>query len=191
MDLDPTTDRSAAIVPLAFWTDHRDIDGEMREFHMVRWVKKGQPGAETEQRVDRAKRNQIIWSTLKPYYEHWLGGLAEPVTGTPLDVWPAVTKGQVDRLRSLHLRSIEDVAAADEDTMRRIGMGARELKRKAEAWVANKDSNKTAGEIAKLEEENELLRGRMAELEEQIQLLAADKGVDPAPKRRGRPPKAA
>lgn len=193
MDVKDPEDRSVSIVPLRFWTDHRDRDGQLVEVERVEWCRKGNSGATTIMTLREVKATPDIWAALQPYYEHWKQGLGDPIDGTPLDAWPACTAGIASKLRSLHLRSVEDVAEADESTLNRIGLGARDLKRKAAAFVANKDANATAGEIAKLERENGELRGRLGELEEQIAELVAASKVEPEvkPRGRGRPRKAA
>ena len=190
VDEDPTL-RNVAIIPLRFWNDHIERDGELVEVDMVEWVKRGHQET-TVKRVSRAQRDETIWPAIKKYYEHWKEGQAEPVNGTPLDAWPACTREMASKLRGLHLRSVEDVAEADESTLGRIGMGARDLKRKAEAFCANKEGNQNAAAIAKQQQQLEQVLARCAELEEQVKLMEAS-GIEApaAPKRRGRPPKAA
>lgn len=190
MDVKDPEDRSVSIVPLRFWSDHKDRDGQLVEVERVEWCRKGNSGATTIMTIKEVQGMPDIWSALKPYHDHWKQGLGDPVDGTPLDAWPACTSGMAAKLRSLHLRSVEDVAEADESTLNRIGLGARDLKRKAQAFVANKGANETAGEIAKLERENGELRGRLGELEEQIAELVAAAEAKPEVKR-GRPRKAA
>lgn len=200
MMIDPTAHDprdKAAIIAEKFWVryvpDEKDPT-KTTAVEMVLWAKKGQhimTGQKTPMRVTQAKRDPTIWATLEPYYQAWKKGQDVPVDGTPLAAWPGVTPEQVERLRNLQVRSVEDVAAMTDADIDRYGMGGIAMRQQARAFIeAKKDRSvvqtelvsrdrKIAEQDARLAEMGELLKQQAAMLEQ----LTADK-----PKR-GRPAK--
>jgi hypothetical protein len=61
--------------------------------------------------------------------------------GTHVKTWPLISKAQCDMLLNANLRTVEDVAGANEDSLRNVGIGARELQQKARAWLDNAQAN--------------------------------------------------
>ena len=192
MDIDRTAyERERPnIAVLRFWTEYEDVPGkpgEPREVHMVEWVKKGTNGATTCEKVARALKADAMREIIDPAYKAWLKGQEEPTEGTPLSAWPGVNPAQADRLKSLHLRTVEDVAGMNDADMNRVGMGALALRDKARAFVAaKKDMAPLAEAVAKKDAEIADLRAQVAELIENMDKLAAANNMP----RRGRPPKA-
>lgn len=81
-----------------------------------------------------------------------------PEFGTPVKDWPSVSPAQVKLLLDINVRTIEELAAASEETQARIGMGGRALKAKAAAWL------ESASNTGKVAEELEALRVQVAAL---------------------------
>lgn len=82
-----------------------------------------------------------------------------PVVGTPIEQLPGVGPSMAHSLKGLNLRTVEDLAAVtDENTIQRIGMGARDMITRAKAWLAQATERES-----KLAEENERLRRMLAE----------------------------
>lgn len=112
-------------------------------------------------------------------YKAWKEGREAPVNGAPITNWPAVSPAQVKALQNLHIRSVEDLAGANEETLGRIGMGARALKQRAIEWLAAaKDTGKMAEELAALRQQNadlqitnESLATRLSELAAKVEAL--------------------
>lgn len=50
--------------------------------------------------------------------------------GTDIRNWPVVSPAQIKNLFELHVHTIEDLAAANEEVISGIGMGGRMLKQK-------------------------------------------------------------
>jgi hypothetical protein len=88
-----------------------------------------------------------------------------PADGTPIVTWPAVGPAQQKSILDANIRTVEDLANANEATLAAIGIGARGLKQKAQAWLD------TAGDIGKTALEVENLRQRMSELESRNKTL--------------------
>jgi len=96
-----------------------------------------------------------------------------PVLGTALRDWPAITPAQIKNLATLHVRSVEDIAGANEETLQRIGMGARDLQNRARNWLrAAEGPGKLAEEVSSLQSANAGLKARNEELSSQLSQLA-------------------
>jgi len=91
-----------------------------------------------------------------------------PENGTPIVTWPAIGPAQQKQILDANIRTIEDLAQANEASLAAIGIGARGLKQKAQAWLD------AAGETGKTALELDNLRQRMAELEARNEKLETD-----------------
>lgn len=92
-----------------------------------------------------------------------------PEDGTPIMNWPALSPAQVRTILSANVRTIEDLAEANEATMARIGMGARALKEKALAWLS------AAEGPGKVSAELHALRTSVEEMTNRVQVLESQK----------------
>lgn len=107
-------------------------------------------------------------------FRDWKAGLEVPVNGTPIVNWPALSPSQCKTFLSLNIRTVEEVATMNEEAIRRVGMGARALKDRANAWLsAAGDTGKTAEKVAALGQENADLREANERMQQQIKELAA------------------
>lgn len=177
-----------------FYIDYEDVPGkpgEPRPVEWCEWVKIGGNGAITADKVARLRKDEVLWPVIERAYEHWKKGQEEPLDGTPLAAWAGVNAAQAERLKLMHIRTVEDVAALTDADFDKIGMGARAMREKARAFIANKQgSAKIEEALAARDEENARLKAELAELQETVKALAAQAGMQ---ERRGpgRPPKAA
>ena len=106
-------------------------------------------------------------------FEDWKAGRATPLSGTAVEHWPVASPSQVKTLLDLKVRTVEDLASANEETLNRIGMGGRALKQKAIDWLASaKDIGKVTEEIAAMRAENADLRARNSDLQSRLNKLA-------------------
>ena len=134
----------------------------------------------------------------KDYYEdaykRWKAGQEIPVQGTPIKTWPVLSPSQVGALIAVHVRTVEDLSTLNDEGLRRIGMGAIDLKQKAQAWLAQaQDKGPLTMEMANLKKENALLKASLDSVMEQVKALqhqpaaapsttiAADDIIDPPP----------
>ncbi len=109
----------------------------------------------------------------KASYERFKEGKETPIDGTPVRDWNALSPAQCKNLISAGCRTIEDMAQANDEALRRIGMGAVELKKKAKVWLqAAKDHGPIVGQVTSLQKKNEQLEGTVESLQEQITLLS-------------------
>lgn len=123
-----------------------------------------------------------VGAQYRAMYDAWRNGQEIPVNGTALKTWPALSPAEIENIIACNVRTVEDLAAADENTLRRIGMGARGHKQRAQAWLdASKDTGKTAAELDSLRAENARQKERLDELERMVAELQ--------PKKRGPKPR--
>lgn len=110
----------------------------------------------------------------RKYAEHKSG--QEPsVDGTHVREWAAIDRATAQNLISASVLTVEDVAAMNEECMKRVGMNARTLKQKAQDWLKMADKRKGAAELEQLRAENGNLKARLEGLEAQIAKLVAEK----------------
>jgi len=108
----------------------------------------------------------------KKSYEAWKEGQEAPVNGTSVKEWSAISPAQCKNLINAGCRTIEDLAGCNDEGLRRVGMGAIDLRNKAVAWLqAAKDHGPLMTQVASLQNENEQLKGSVESLQEQIKLL--------------------
>lgn len=167
------------VIPMNFRKDFVPVPGkpgEFKEVHKVDLVRKGTNGESTPWSIRALEKEQLIWPHIRPYYEAWLKGQEEPTEGTPVDVLPFLPPGLVPHLKSLHIRTAEDLAAVTDADMQRIGMSARMYREKARAYVEAKgDAAKIAEANADLKAENANLRTELDELKALVNSMAADR----------------
>lgn len=181
MDLSQHNDTRPAIVPIEFRTDYEPDPakpGEMRAVDWVKWVKKGGNSSETEDKVARVqKHNAVVWGVIEVAYQAWKRGIDAPVDGVPLDATPFVTREQVKVLRAFHIRSVEDLAAATDSTVQRVGLpGIRQLISKAHAYLKAKEGEAVvAAALADRDQTIDELRQQLAELTATVTTLTAGK----------------
>lgn len=121
--------------------------------------------AEWLQKSEREAKNgriPLAWvQYFREAYAAWKRDEEPPVSGTRLSHWPGLNKPQYEQLRALKLLTIEDVAAMNEETIGRLGMGGRAMKAKAQAFLdAKTGPGQLAEQISSLTAENEALRMR-------------------------------
>lgn len=190
------TDRIPAIFPTEFTVDQEEVgDGEFKLVEWVSWQKKGNPNHGGREKVARLEKHYPdIWSAIKPYYEAWKKNEAEPVNGTPLYLWPAITKKQADDFKMKGIRSVEDVAETTDADLSRMGMGASSLREKARLYIANKRGRGDLEEA--LKEKDAQIAGlseKLADLTKLVQALSEQSNKtneENEPQKRGRKPKA-
>jgi hypothetical protein len=128
--------------------------------------------------IEEGVKQERIPSEWLRAYRHALQMFKEshenPEFGTPVKDWPSISPAQVRMLMDINLRTVEDLAAANEEALARIGMGARALKAKAQAWLdSSAGQGKLASELESLRTKNAELAARDKERDEQLKTLQA------------------
>jgi hypothetical protein len=72
---------------------------------------------------------------IQEQYQAWKRGIPKPTWGTPLKDWKHSTPQLLKAMGAVHISTIEELALANEETIKRLGMGARSLKAKAEMFM--------------------------------------------------------
>lgn len=101
-------------------------------------------------------------------YAAWAKGEAIPDSGTPIKTWPALSPSQIRACLDLHVTTVEDLAAANEEIIMRLGLGGRTLVQRASQWL---DTAKNVGKVA---EETAALKAEKADLQAQVAQLTAN-----------------
>jgi len=158
---------------------------QYRKVEFISLLIPGDRNTEVHKRVTPAIARQF-----KGEYEAFKAGVEYQGDGVPLAKLAGILLPieQVEGLREIRVFTVEQLAGlSDSQCMNRMGMRA--LRQKAIDYI---ESAKSAAPMAKLRDENEALRNRMALLETQIAELASahkDHGTTDGALRRGRPPK--
>lgn len=131
-----------------------------------------------------SKRNDRFYRNYREALDAFLEGREAPVDGTAVELWPAASPAAVKQIRAAGLRTVEDLAAANETSISKMGMGGRALKQRAVSWLD------AAGDTGKVAEENAAMRATLADLEDTVKRQAAqiEELTRDQPKR-GRPKK--
>lgn len=119
------------------------------------------------------KRMPQKWlDTWKEGYQRWKEGQEIPEHGISIKNWPGATPAEVKNMLSAGIRTIEMMAACNDEGLRRLGMGGQALKQRAKSFLSTaKNKGKVAEENAALHKENERLQRSVDNLSEQVQLL--------------------
>lgn len=104
-------------------------------------------------------------------YRRWKDGQEVPLNGKSLADWPPVTKAFYNTLRQIGIHTVEDLAAANEETIQRLGMGGRALVERAKSYVST-DLSKPE-KFHQLEVANKDLTQQVEELTKTVAALQA------------------
>lgn len=135
--------------------------------------------AEKAERARQGMESPQLARYFAEAYEGWKKTREIPLDGTPIKTWSVLSPSECENLLSANVRTVEDLAAANEGMIDKIGMGARALKEKAITWL------KSASGDGAVAQENAALRVRIDALEARIvELTQAAENDKP---KRGRP----
>ena len=129
-----------------------------------------------DEAVKQERMPQQWVQAYKNAYSAWKEGREVPLEGTSVRNWPLLTPAQVENCINLNVRTVEDLAAANEELLGRLGMGGRALKDKASAWLATSGSDgaKTAERVSQLEASNRQLTADNKALTDAITTLRSE-----------------
>lgn len=137
-----------------------------------RAVKDWLPHLKEQANQGRLPQEHLVYYTRG--YEMWKQGEELPLEGTPIKGWPVLSPSQQQNCISANVRTVEDLAALNGEGATRIGMGAQEMKQKAESWLkAAKDIGVVVQLNSALQVENARLKSTVAALEAKCNELAA------------------
>lgn len=102
----------------------------------------------------------------------WKEGQEMPVNGTAIKGWGVISPAQQATIIGINCRTVEDLAQINDEGIRRLGMGAIELRDKARNWLASmKDHGSVAVQMSALEQENRSLKASLETMAKQIEAL--------------------
>ena len=199
MQLDPTVDESfLAFLPgrpqeddsslvVEFFVDKkllgkRSIE-EGREIYEDREYVRVQIKGQSKQVVVQEVKEQHIKRFPIAYY-HFKAKRAAPVVGTPIEQLPHTGPTLAASLKVLGIRTIEDLANANDSALGNIGPGSRELQNKAKAFLGKTTETtlQLSEQLATEKARNDAMAQQLADMQTQLSSLSKP--------RRGRPPKA-
>lgn len=129
--------------------------------------------AQMEKEVRNSRLPREWYERYVSAYERWKKGEELPLDGTPIKGWAVISPAQMANLIAINILTVEDLAAANDEGRRRIGMGAQDLCDKAKAWLSQaKDKGPLTMENSALKSENQALRSRNEELDARVKELA-------------------
>lgn len=106
-------------------------------------------------------------------YAAFKAGLELPLEGTPLQNWPnsALNRARVEELAYFHIRTVEHLAAVNDNQLQNLGMGARELRQAARTFL--EVSRTGTGPLERLLADNQRLTDENERLKREVVELAA------------------
>jgi hypothetical protein len=117
---------------------------------------------------------EAVWSFIGPKYEAWKAGMEMPETGTPLAAWAGVTRGQADELRRHELKTVEDLADANDTVLGKIHLpGMRRLRDAAKEYIAGHGAADAAKAMAEAKEERDAAMALLEELRAEMEEMRA------------------
>lgn len=122
------------------------------------WVD-GEDGTRTEQTYAMRYPDQ---------YKKFKAGEAQAMSGTPLEELPFLTQSKRMELKALNIYTAEALSMLDGQNLKLLGIGGRELKNQAIAYLENAAGS---ADVTKLASDNALLKDQIAELREQMAAL--------------------
>jgi hypothetical protein len=122
-------------------------------------------------------------------WEAYKSGQAAGLTGTPLEQWPLILKGQIETCRHRHIYTVEQLANLPDGNAQFLG--GLELREQAKKWLRDR----AEASVAKTSDVDAIRAELSAMKEENAKLLALAEArpaaVPPTVRKRGRPPKQA
>lgn len=106
-------------------------------------------------------------------FKQWQEENTIPETGTPIKGWALLSPAMQQQVLAANIRTVEDLAVMNESGLARVGMGARDLQRKAAAWLEEaRSTGAVASKNAALEMRLEQALDRIVALEDENKALA-------------------
>lgn len=100
-------------------------------------------------------------------YRDFRDGAAQSTSGTPIEELPFLSQGKRFELKALNVYTAEALAGLDGQPLKQLGMGGRQMRNQARAYLenaaANAGTSRLAAENARLQQEIERLKAARPE----------------------------
>lgn len=174
----PVEDRNASIAaghPVFIDVPHVVITPQGSKDSVTKPVQDWLDNSDTQVREERLPPE---WAEkFHAAYAHWKRGEEIPVEGTALANWPAISPAELMTCKGIHIMTVEDLATANEEAVRRLGMGGLEMKKRAKRYLdASAGPGKLMAENTDLRQKFEASEARRIELEQRMAALEAKFG---------------
>lgn len=103
-------------------------------------------------------------------YKQFKAGVAQTMSGTPIEELPFLTQGKRLELKALNIYTAEQLAGLDGQPLKQLGMSGRDLKDQAQAYL---NAASGSADVTRLASENAQLRDMLAQMQVQIDKLSA------------------
>lgn len=107
-------------------------------------------------------------------YRKWKEGSGQAVHGTPIEELPFLTQAKRSELKALSIYTAEALASLDGKNLKTLGIGGRELKDQAQAYL---DKAKGSADVTRFAAENADLKAQLDELRRQVLSLQQPSGT--------------
>jgi hypothetical protein len=129
--------------------------------------------------LDHAKAGRVPSSWPKEFktaLEEWRAGEDLPIKGLPIKSWPPLSPAQRQAVLQAGIQTVEQLAAANDETKARIGMGSLSLVQMAETWLKEAEGpGKMAAQIEQLSSavatQQEIIERQQKQITELLQIL--------------------
>lgn len=128
---------------------------------------------ELMEQESRSGRIDYAWlQQWRAAYESYKAGQQPALDGTPIHGWKLLSNAQQQDLIQFNVMTVEQLANLTDEGMRNLGMGALEMKRRAQAWIAQNDAKESGTlKLAELSRENDSLRDQVLMLSNKLDEL--------------------
>ena len=161
-------------------------------FVPVDYIKIMQPG---ERDTIERPVNDFDKMRFRRQWEDYQAGREQIPTGTPLDMLFPAEPEIVASLKHLRIFTVEQLASLSDTGLGQIGLGGREFKERAGKYLDAAQNMAGAHALQReLDAEREAhakTRDMLTRIEQRLAALEAEDDEEAAPRRRGRPPRAA
>lgn len=146
-----------------------------REIEMVQIIIPGDKHNIVERRV--REPDKIRWHR---QYDAFKKGQEQAADGTRLEDWPVLNRAQILDLKSQNIFTVEAVAGLSDGQLGAIGMGARQLRRHAQAFLETCERGRVPAQLVAeneaLKNKVDLLTSQMGDMLRKFEAFAAKSG---------------
>jgi len=143
-----------------------------KDVEMVRIQIPGDIKSEPVQKVTDLHRHR--WPD---HYQAFTGAQEAAPIGTPLEQWGRLPGSRIEELKFFKIRTVEDLAGVPDGLLQNLGMGARELRAEAQAFLEVQQDGAAAQKYAvQLEQQQDqisLLQNQIAQIQHHADEAAA------------------